>query len=105
MATSYTPNYNLDLYTDTDKPNLRDQYNGAMNKIDSQFTTVSNNIVVAIEAANQAKDKADSASDSAATNAQSIATLNNTVSGIDTAYKAADSSIIEAYEGGRCKAV
>lgn len=103
MATEYTPNYKLDLYTDTDKPNLRDQYNGAMNKIDSQFTTVSNNIVVAIEAANQAKEKADSASDSAATNAQSIATLNNTVSGIDTAYKAADSSIIEAYKAADAK--
>ena len=103
MATSYTPNYKLDLYTDTDKPNLRDQYNGAMNKIDSQFTTVSNNIVVAIEAANQAKEKADSAADSAATNAQSIATLNNTVSGIDKAYKAADSSIIEAYKAADAK--
>lgn len=103
MATSYTPNYKLDLYTDTDKPNLRDQYNGAMNKIDSQFTTVSNNIVVAIEAANQAKEKAESASDSAETNAQSIATLNNTVSGIDTAYKAADSSIIDAYKAADAK--
>ena len=103
MATSYTPNYKLDLYTDTDKPNLRDQYNGAMNKIDSQFTTVSNNIVVAIEAANQAKDKADSASDSAATNAQSIETLNTTVSGIDTAYKAADSKIETAYKAADAK--
>ena len=103
MASEYTPNYKLDLYTDTDKPNLRDQYNGAMNKIDSQFGTVSNNIVVAIEAANQAKEKADSASDSAATNAQSIATLNNTVSGIDTAYKAADSSIIDAYKAADAK--
>ena len=103
MATSYTPNYKLDLYTDTDKPNLRDQYNGAMNKIDSQFTTVSNNIVVAIEAANQAKEKADSAADSAATNAKSIATLNDTVSGIDAAYKAADSSIIDAYKAADAK--
>ena len=107
MATEYTPNYKLDLYTDTDKPNLRDQYNGAMNKIDSQFGTVSNNIVVAIEAANQAKEKADSASDSAATNAQSIATLNNTVSGIDTAYKAADaklsSDITSAYKAADSK--
>ena len=103
MASEYTPNYKLDLYTDTDKPNLRDQYNGAMNKIDSQFTTVSNNIVVAIEAANQAKEKADAASDSAATNAQSIATLNNTVSGIDKAYKAADSSIIDAYKAADSK--
>ena len=32
--TQYTPNYNLDLYEDTDKPNLRDQYNSAMGKID-----------------------------------------------------------------------
>ena len=103
MANAYTSNYKLDLYTDTDKPNLRDQYNGAMNKIDSQFTTVSNNIVVAIEAANQAKEKADSAADSAATNAQSITTLNNTVSGIDKAYKAADSSIIEAYKAADAK--
>ena len=34
MASEYTPNYNLDLYVSTDKPNLRDQYNGAMGKID-----------------------------------------------------------------------
>ena len=73
MATEYTPNYKLDLYTDTDKPNLRDQYNGAMNKIDSQFGTVSNNIVVAIEAANQAKDKADANEVAISDNATEIA--------------------------------
>ena len=73
MATSYTPNYKLDLYTDTDKPNLRDQYNGAMNKIDSQFATVSNNIVVAIEAANQAKDKANANATAISDNAKEIA--------------------------------
>ena len=98
MATEYTTHYNLDLYTDTDKPNLRDQYNGAMNKIDSQLNTLSNNFVVVTEAANQAKEKADAASDSAAANAQTISTLQNTVSGIDTAYKAADSSITNAYK-------
>ena len=37
MATEYTPNYNLDLYAGTDKPNLRDQYNAAMGKIDAQM--------------------------------------------------------------------
>lgn len=37
MATNYTPNYNLDLYASTDKPNLRDQYNAAMGKIDTQM--------------------------------------------------------------------
>jgi lysophospholipase L1-like esterase len=63
MASEYTTNFNLDLYTDTDKPNLRDQYNGAMHKIDSQLNTLSNNFVVVTEAANQAKEKADAASD------------------------------------------
>lgn len=37
MATEYTPNYSLDLYAGTDKPNLRDQYNAAMGKIDTQM--------------------------------------------------------------------
>ena len=35
MATEYTQNYNLDLYAGTDKPNLRDQYNAAMGKVDA----------------------------------------------------------------------
>ena len=39
MATEYTPNYDLDLYAGTDKPNLRDQYNAAMGKIDRQMKT------------------------------------------------------------------
>lgn len=37
MATEYTPNYNLDLYVSADKPNLRDQYNAAMGKIDAEL--------------------------------------------------------------------
>ena len=37
MATEYTPNYNLDLYASADKPNLRDQYNAAMGKIDKRM--------------------------------------------------------------------
>lgn len=37
MATEYTTNYNLDLYASADKPNLRDQYNAAMGKIDTQM--------------------------------------------------------------------
>ena len=36
MAT-YTSNYNLDKYEGTDSPNLTDQYNSAMDKIDSQL--------------------------------------------------------------------
>lgn len=37
MAAEYTPNYDLDLYASADKPNLRDQYNAAMGKIDTQM--------------------------------------------------------------------
>lgn len=42
MASEYTPNYNLDKYVGTDKPNLRDQYNSAMDKIDAQFVVIEN---------------------------------------------------------------
>lgn len=38
--TLYTTNYNLDKYEGIDKPNLRDQYNSAMDKIDSVLKTV-----------------------------------------------------------------
>ena len=65
MASEYTPNYNLDLYTDNDKPNLRDQYNGAITKIDTQLHELSNSLVVVTEAANQAKDKAGTAQSAA----------------------------------------
>lgn len=44
MATEYTPNYNLDLYASADKPNLRDQYNAAMGKIDTQMKKSANDI-------------------------------------------------------------
>ena len=44
MATEYTPNYNLDLYASADKPNLRDQYNAAMGKIDTQMKANANGV-------------------------------------------------------------
>lgn len=44
MASEYTPAYNLDLYTSADKPNLRDQYNAAMRKIDTAMQTLNNTI-------------------------------------------------------------
>ena len=38
----YTTNYRLDKYSSTDKPNLRDQYNSAMEKIDTALKTIDN---------------------------------------------------------------
>ena len=72
MASEYTPNYNLDLYTDNDKPNLRDQYNGAITKIDTQLHEFSNNLVIVTEAANQAKDEAVTAQSTANSNTTAI---------------------------------
>lgn len=45
MASEYTANYNLDKYAGSDKPNLRDQYNSAMEKIDAQFVKINNESV------------------------------------------------------------
>lgn len=102
MASEYTPNYNLDLYTDNDKPNLRDQYNGAITKIDAQLHEFSNNMVIVTDAANQARDKAGTAQSAADANAKSISKLNTTVTEIDSAYKAADtklsSDLTDAYK-------
>ena len=72
MASEYTPNYNLDLYTDNDKPNLRDQYNGAITKVDAQLHEFSNNLVIVTEAANQAKDEAVTAQSTANSNTTAI---------------------------------
>jgi hypothetical protein len=93
MASEYTPNYNLDLYADSDKPNLRDQYNGAITKIDTQLHEFSNNMVIVTDAANQARDKASTAQAAADANAKSISTLNTTVTEVDSAYKTADTKL------------
>ena len=93
MASEYTPNYNLDLYADNDKPNLRDQYNGAITKIDAQLHEFSNNMVIVTDAANQARDKAATAQSAADANAKSISALNTTATEIDSAYKAADTKL------------
>src|SRR5574343_157205 len=93
MASEYTPNYNLDLYADNDKPNLRDQYNGAITKIDAQLHEFSNNMVIVTDAANQARDKAATAQSTADANTKATSTLNTTVTEIDSAYKTADTKL------------
>ena len=106
MASEYTPNYNLDLYTDNYKPNLRDQYNGAITKIDTQLHEFSNNLVVVTEAANQAKDKASTAQAAADANTTVTAQIDSAYKTADTklssdltdAYKAADDAVTSAYK-------
>lgn len=49
MAT-YTQYYSLDKYESTDRPNLRDQYNAAMDKVDSQLHVQAGNLATAQQA-------------------------------------------------------
>lgn len=109
MATEYTPNYNLDLYSGDDKPNLRDQYNAAMNKIDSELLELANkdtsadNLIYALQqnlknvesdvaenTANIATNKAD-----IATNKAAITANTNAIDTLQTQFGDADSSIKE----------
>lgn len=75
MAQEYTPNKNLDLYVDTDKPDLRNQYNGAMRKIDTLLKGVDDDF---------SKDQND------------IAGLRTLVNGYDDRIKANESGIDQA---------
>lgn len=79
MAT-YTTNYNLDKYEGTDSPNLTDQYNSAMDKIDAHMMTNAQSAQTAQTAAGNAQTTAQAAQKAAAT-AQSTATAASTAAG------------------------
>lgn len=69
MATEYTPNFQLPKYASADAPNLRDQYNEAMDTIDAQLLIVT--------------DATDTASKAAQKNAADISTLKTKVTDND----------------------
>lgn len=71
MATN-TPNYNLDKYEATDIPNLLDQYNASMDKIDTVMQGIANQAVNGYAVANEAKQQATKAQQTA-TDAQTNA--------------------------------
>lgn len=70
---TYTTHYNLDKYEGTDRPNLRDQYNAAMDKIDNALNTQAGNIAAAATTAATAASAAATA-DAKAVTAQGDAT-------------------------------
>lgn len=47
---TYTPYYDLEKYESSDRPNLRDQYNASMDKIDTELHTQAGNIASAATA-------------------------------------------------------
>ena len=99
MAT-YTTNYNLDKYEGTDSPNLTDQYNSAMDKIDAQMMINAQSAQTAQTAAGNAQTTAQAAQKAAAT-AQSAATAASTAAGkaqtaATNAQRAADNAASQA---------
>lgn len=103
MAT-YTTNYNLDKYEGTDAPNLTDQYNSAMDKIDAQMMTNAQSAQTAQTAAGNAQSAAQKAETAAAT-AQSTATAASTAAGeAQTAAASAQSAADNATSQAAAKA-
>lgn len=92
---SFTTNYNLDLYDVDDKPNLNDQYNDAMGKIDNALHGMSNDIVTAETAVNNLSTKVDTANDKIATNSEAI---NNLQTSVETAQTTAENGVNAAHE-------
>lgn len=90
---SFTPNYNLDLYDVDDKPNLNDQYNDAMRKVDNALHGMSNDIVTAETAVNNLSTKVDGFDDRVTANATAAATAQTTAeSAVDMSQEAKDAA-------------
>lgn len=103
--TSYTPNFSLDLYDGTDKPNLRDQYASAMRKIDAQLkaaenaqVAANNSVATALSNAATATQKAEEAASQANQNADALTILSGTVAGYDEAITSANANALNALD-------
>ena len=103
--TSYTPNFSLDLYDGSDKPNLRDQYAAAMRKIDDQLkaaenaqVATNNNVATALANIATATQKADEASNQANQNADALTILSATVAGYDDVITSANANALNALD-------
>lgn len=83
-ASNETTNYKLPLFTDNDQPTWLGDFNGAMNKIDTDMNTVGANASAALSAANNAVNRVatvettTAAIQTTANNAMSLAQTNET---------------------------
>ena len=101
MATDYTANYNLDKYTANDKPNLRDQYNAAMDKIDTQLLIANNNATLAVTKAQQAIDDVSDAVDDINAVSDAVDDINDTIAHLtDEIFVLVGDSYSEGYIPG-----
>lgn len=83
MAGTPTTNYQLPTYADTDTPDLTGAYNQAMEKIDTQMKTNSDEAASATSEAGTAKSTADSALEKANENKAEITALTGRVANLE----------------------
>lgn len=85
---SFTTNYNLDLYDVDDKPNLNDQYNDAMGKIDNAMHDMAGDIVTAETAVQNLSVKVDGFGED----------ITNLQTAVTTAQTTAENGVAAAHE-------
>lgn len=82
---SETTNYHFPLYDSTDKPNLRDQYNGAINMIDEKLNTQELNVTTAMNDIKQLQTGLDNANTAIAGKAPTNHASEDVTYGVGTA--------------------
>lgn len=106
-ATNETTNYKLPLFTDNDQPTWLGDFNGAMNKIDTDMNTVGANASTALSAANNAVNRvgqvettiagvqstANNAYSLSTTNEKAIGTLDGKVTQLETKFPITSNSL------------
>ena len=93
MASSYTTNYNLDKYVGTDKPNLRDQYNAAMDKIDNALLAANTNATEAKAATLSFQGDLDDLQDQIGSGFSSSSTVADAITSEESARQNADTAL------------
>lgn len=100
MASIYTPNYDLDLYAENDKPDLADQYNVAMGKVDTELkdqsdkiVAVNNNISTINSNVTTLRNDLTATQGDVATNSNNISKLQTATSGLRTDLTTAQGNI------------
>ena len=106
-ATNETTNYKLPLFTDNDQPTWLGDFNGAMNKIDTDMNTIGANASTAMSAANNAVNRvgqvettiagvqstANNAYSLSTTNEKNIGTLDAKVAQLETKFPITSNSL------------
>lgn len=91
-----TTYYQLETYESTDVPDLRDQYNNSMNKVDAALNTIANTATSAAAGVNQAAQDAQVALNSASAALTAANNANTAASQASTAASTAETTAQQA---------